>query len=453
MKEKRKLFHHMLLFDGVSDVLLKDRIIVTSGERIEHVDDIGARGRYGDCEQIDLSGKTLLPGLIDAHLHITVPFIMEKTLPGLLQMNRQVAKNFASCVKYGVTTVRDVGAFPKKILNWRNRIERGAAIGPRILSSLSFITSPKGVPEMAPRLNPIEALIAGGQFVERIRTPQEATAVANRLVDMGADLLKTQYTANSFVFHGKLPNLSDACYKAIVEVGRKRGKKVAMHHFEREGFAKGVAAGVDTLEHCATDELRDSDIDGFVAKKMAIVPTLKVLHDFFEVEEILAFLETRGKEDLLSEPLRQSINGVALLLKEPYPPADYFKRHYPDRDFFRRSYPIALKNVERIRKAGGTIGVGTDTCGTGLSFFGSYWKELRALVEAGFSTAEAIKAATVVNSKIIGMADRVGSVEPGKYADFVVVDGDPLADISALKAVSMVVKGGEVVLNPDRPQA
>jgi len=216
----RRLFHNMMLFDGISDVLLKNRIIVTAGDRIAHIDDVGALDRYGDCERIDLSGKTLLPGFIDAHLHISVPFIMEKTLLGLLQMNRQLAKNFASCVKYGVTTVRDVGAFPKKILTWRKRIERGGAIGPRILSCLSFITCPKGVPEMAPRLNPIEALIAGGQFVERIRTPKEAVAAANRLVDMGADLLKTQYTANSFVFHGKLPNLSDACFEAIVEVGR-----------------------------------------------------------------------------------------------------------------------------------------------------------------------------------------------------------------------------------------
>jgi len=184
---------------------------------------------------------------------------------------------------------------------------------------------------------------------------------------------------------------------------------------------------------------------------MAIVPTLKVLHDFLEIEEILSFLKIRGKADLLSEPLRQSINGVAVLLKEPYPPADYAKRFYSDRDFFRRSYPIALKNVERIRKAGGRIGVGTDTCGTGLSFFGSYWKELRALVEAGFSPAEALKAATAVNAEIIGMADRVGTVEPCKYADFAVVDGNPLADLSALQAVCMVVKAGEIVIDWNRP--
>ena len=74
---------------------------------------------------------------------------MRVTLPGLLQMNRQLAKNFKNCVKYGVTTIRDVASFPKKILKWRDLIDGGQAIGPRILTSLSFITCPRGVPEMA----------------------------------------------------------------------------------------------------------------------------------------------------------------------------------------------------------------------------------------------------------------------------------------------------------------
>jgi len=140
-----------------------------------------------------------------------------------------------------------------------------------------------------------------------------------------------------------------------------------------------------------------------------------------------------------------------MLLNEPYPPADYPKRFYQDRDFFRRSYPIALKNVERIRNAGGTIGVATDTCGTGLSFFGSYWKELRALVEAGFSNAEALKAATSVNAKIIGMYHEVGSIQPGKYADFTIIEGDPLTNIATIQEVSMVVKGGKTIIHQNRP--
>ncbi|MEA3471174.1 MAG: amidohydrolase family protein [Thermodesulfobacteriota bacterium] len=445
MAVTRRLFHNMGLFDGISDLLQDDKIIITSGDRIGEIGSIEAIDRYQDCERIDLEGKTILPGFIDAHLHITVPFIMEATPKGFLQMNRQLALNFANCVKYGVTTVRDMGAFPKKIIKWRKKIDSGKAPGPRIMSSLSFITSFGGVPEMVPTLNPIESLIAGGQFAERLKTPEEVKVVANRLIDEGANWLKTQYSENSFLFHGQLPYLSDACFDELVEAGKKRNVKVAMHHTERAGFLNGIQVGVNTLEHCATEELDEAEIDRFVAQNMAIIPTLKVLGDSFEVEEILGWLRTKGANDLLSEPLRQSIAGVEVLLTEPYPPPDYEKKFYHDIEYFRRGYPAALKNVEKIKKAGGTVGVGTDSCGTGLSFFGSYWKELRYLTQAGFTNAEALKAATAVNANIIGMADDVGTIEPGKYADFTIIDGNPINNIETTKNVVMVIKGGEIV--------
>ena len=445
MASERKLFHNMRLFDGISDLLQDDKIIITSGDRIEKIESIDAIERYQDCERIELGGKTMLPGFIDAHLHITVPFIMEATPKGFLQMNGQLAMNFANCVKYGVTTVRDMGAFPKKIMKWRKKIESGKALGPRIMSVLSFITSFGGVPEMVPTLNPVESFIAGGQFAERLKTPEEIKAVANRLVDEGANWLKTQYSEQSFLFHGAIPYLSDACFDALVEVGKKRNVKVAMHHTERVGFLKGIQVGVNTLEHCATEELEQGEIDRFVTQNMAIIPTIKTVGDSFEVEKILEWLKTDGAGDLLSEPLRQSIAGVEVLLTKPYPPPDYKTKFYHDIEYFRRGYPTVLRNVEKIKKAGGTIGVGTDCCGTGLSFFGSYWKELRYLTQAGFTNAEALKAATAVNANIIGMADDVGTIEPGKYADFAIIDGNPINNIETTKHIAMVVKGGEIV--------
>lgn len=440
--EKRTLYHGMKLFTGVSDTLEDNKLIVTRGDRIDTITDAAAIDRFPDCTRIDLKGKTVLPGLIDAHIHMTVPFIMKVTLKGLLQMNRQVGMNFSNCVRYGVTTVRDVAAFPKKILKWRERIDEGTAVGPRILTALSFITSSTGVPEMAPTLNPIELLITGGQFAQRLSTPEEVTTVAHGLVNEGADLLKTQYSENSFLFHGKLPNLSDECFAALVEVGRERHVPVAMHHTERAGFLKGITMGVDTLEHCAMDELADEDIERFVSAGMAVVPTIKAFGDYLEIPEILDFLHSEGPKDLLSEPLRQSVEGVEVLLKHPYPPPDHQKQFYPDVEFFKAGYPIAMKNIERIKKAGGTIGVGTDCCGTGLSFFGSYWKELRHLTRAGFTNAEALKAATAVNARILRMDDRIGTIEEGKYADLTVVEGDPLKDIQAVQRVALVVKGG-----------
>jgi imidazolonepropionase-like amidohydrolase len=114
--------------------------------------------------------------------------------------------------------------------------------------------------------------------------------------------------------------------------------------------------------------------------------------------------------------------------------------------FFKKAYPIAIENVEKIKAAGGKIGVGTDTCGTGLSFFGFYWKELKHLTHAGFSNYEALKAATSVNAEIIGLEKDVGSISSGKFADFVILNGNPLENIEDVRKVGTVFKGGERIV-------
>ncbi|MCD6586231.1 MAG: amidohydrolase family protein [Desulfobacteraceae bacterium] len=443
----QKGFYNFRFFDGISDKLQSNRLIRIKGDRIAGIDDPEAKKSFSDYEWINLNGLTLLPGLIDAHIHISVPFVFKITPRAILQMNAQQKKNFHSCIKYGVTTVRDVGAFPKKIVKWRNQINSGKITGPRILTTTSFITSHDGVPEMAPTLNFFESIIAGGQFVERLNDPEKAAIVANRLIDQGADWIKTQYSDESFLFHGKLTNLSDECFKSLRRTANKRGVGMAMHHMERAGFKKGIQIKVNTMEHCAADLLKREDVDKFVQQNMGIVPTVKVMGDNFETDELLNWLYFDGNSDFMSEPMRQTVSEILKLQQTPYPPQDYMKKFYPDIEFFKRGYPNVLKNVEMIRQAGGKIGVGTDTCGTGLSFFGFYYKELEHLIKAGFTNGEALKAATSVNAEIIGMADHIGTIQKGKYADFTIIEGNPLSDIKTLKNIKAVVKGGKTLIN------
>ncbi len=442
-------FYNLKLFDGISDGLQTGKAVRVINGIIAGIDESDDHENHPGYEWIDLKGRTLLPGLIDAHVHLTVPFVFKVNFDAIRQMNRQLEKNFFNCVKYGVTTVRDLGAFPAKIQWWRKKIDSGAVIGPRIITANSFVTSKNGVPEIAPTLNFVEAIMAGGQFVERVKTPADAARVANRLIDQGADWIKTQYSRESFLFHGRLQNLSDECFMALRRTADQRGVRLALHHTETAGFRKGIQIGADTLEHASTDELDALDIEHFVVENMAIVPTLKILGDAFEIKEMRQWLNDHGKTDFMPEPLRQSIHEVEKLMQKPYPPADYMEKFYTDIEFFKRGYPVAMKNVEKIKAAGGKIGVGTDVCSTGLSFFGHYYKELQHLVQAGFSTAEALKAATSVNADIIGMGDRIGTVETHKNADFTVIEGDPIEDISAVRDVRCVVKGGEVVFKHD----
>ncbi|MEW6265868.1 MAG: amidohydrolase family protein [Thermodesulfobacteriota bacterium] len=435
-------YHNLRLFDGVHPYLQEGKIIVVEDDRIKAVQDEAARDRYLDHHLVDLNGYTLLPGLIDAHVHPTVPLALKLNLKVILQMGRQVTMNFASFLKYGITTIRDLASFSSKMQSWRQKIESGSAPGPRIVTALSFLTSPGGVPEMAPTLNPVEALIAGGQFVERPREPDKVRRIAEGLIARGADWLKTQYSEESFLFHGRLNNLSDDCLRALMEVSTGRGVPVAMHHTEKAGFKKGLDLGVRTLEHCSLQELDQADVDLMVKKGISLVPTLKAIGDHADMEAVLDWLTREGRADFMPEPYRQTVAGLELMRSRPYPPPDYRKKFYPDVDMLSRGYPITLKNVARVKKAGGRIGVGTDSCGTGLSFAGQYWRELWLLTQAGFSNVEALTAATRINAGIIGLKDRVGTVEPGKYADFTVVEGNPLDDITAVKNVRTVIKGG-----------
>jgi imidazolonepropionase-like amidohydrolase len=442
-------FYNFQLFDGISDHLRTGTAIRVIDGIIAGIDEPDDHEHHPGYQWIDLKGRTLMPGLIDAHVHITVPFVFKVNFDAIRQMNRQLEKNFYNCVKYGVTTVRDMGAFPAKIQHWRKKINAGKAVGPRIVTANSFVTSRNGVPEMAPRLNSVEAMIAGGQFVERVETPADAARVANRLIDEGADWLKTQYSDQSFLFHGQLENLSDDCYMALRRIADQRNVRLAMHQMETAGFRKGVRIGADSLEHTPVDPLSSDDIDHFITEEMAIVPTLKVFGDVFEIEEMRQWLQERGKTDFMPEPLRQSVFNVEKLMQKPYPPDDYMKKFYMDVDFFKRGYPTAMKNIEKIKAGGGRIGVGTDVCGTGLSFFGHYYKELVHLMKAGFSAAETLKAATAVNADIIGMGDRIGTVETYKQADFTIIDGNPLEDITAAGNVRCVVKGGEIIYHEE----
>ena len=241
-------------------------------------------------------------------------------------MEQQLSKNFNNCIKYGVTTIRDVAAFPKKINQWRKKIESGRSPGPRVIPTNSFNTSTNGVPEMAPKLNFLESFIAGGQFAERITTPAEAKRVANRMLDQGATWLKTQYSEESFLFHGKLENLSDDCFMAIRQTASQRGARMAMHHTEAAGLRKGVQIGVDSLEHCAVDPLEEKDVDAFVKSGTSIIPTLKIYSDSLEVETLLNWLHQDGKNDFMPEPLRQSIRELEVLFQKPYPPSGYMKK-------------------------------------------------------------------------------------------------------------------------------
>lgn len=445
------LLHGFRLFDGVENRLREGLALLLHGDRIQSLEPAGDLDGYTDYRRFDLGGATLLPGLIDNHCHLTVPFISEVTLAAIREMGSQILLNFRNCVRSGVTTVRDLGGFPGKIWEFRNRADRNEIEGPRVISSLSPIAARRdetlGAPERAPYFtNPLVKWLLGGNYAERPTTTEEIRKACDELVALGAEWLKTLHQDHSYSSYPRpLPNHSEEGYRVILEIGRRNGIRCALHQVLLTGFQLGVDLGFHTLEHIATDGIiPDQEIEKFVERRMAIVPTMMATGGFLDEEEVLALLESRGAEYLTPEPARQTAAKIRASLeqRERRLSPDERRALIFDRRYLVETFPNAVANLKKLHAMGATIGVGTDNGGVYTGLFGRYSRELKHYVAAGISEFDALRMATAVNARILGMEDEIGTIEAGKLADLVAVDGDPLRDISALDRVELVAKGG-----------
>jgi imidazolonepropionase-like amidohydrolase len=450
----RILLHNFRLFDGVTGKLGENLMVQVENGLIAHIDRITDIDQFSDHRAIDLKGKTLMPGLIDNHVHMTVPMMYTINLNFVKQMNRQIANNFRACVMSGVTTVRDVGGFPAKIIKYRKLSDSSQIPGPRVISSLSPIAARKGsvlgAPEQAPYfLNPLVKWLLGGNYAERPQTVEEVRETSERMVGLGAQWIKSLHQDHSYSHRPRvLPNHSDEGYRVILETGKKHGLKCALHEPLVSGFKKGVDLGFDTLEHMPMDALiPEPAIEKFIRQNMAIMPTLMVYGDIFREEEILHYIETRGRTDLVAE----SRNQISAKLKQTLAesrgkaPKNESRPVILDRQYILDQHPTMVKNLQQLYSMGAVVGAGTDLGGSYTAVFGRYADEIRRYTDAGIPNFEALKMATSVNAKILGMDDKIGIVKKGAFADLIAVDGDPLTDIRALEQVRLVMKGGNIL--------
>jgi imidazolonepropionase-like amidohydrolase len=445
------LLHNFQLFDGINNRLQEGLCLLIDGDRIQSLEIGGDLAPYKDRKIIDLKGMTLLPGLIDNHAHITVPFVYKVNLDAIRQMNQQIAYNFRNCILNGVTTIRDVGGFPGKILKFRELSDQNEIPGPRVISSLSPIAARKdsalGAPEKAPYFtNPILKWFLGGNYAERPTTTEEIKEACERMVKLGAQWLKTLHQAHSYSYYPRpLPNHADEGYRAILEMGRQHGIKCALHQVFLSGFKKGVDLGFHTLDHMPMDGvIPDEYIEKFMEKRMAIMPTMMVYGDSFVDVKILEGVEKRGSEYLVPEAIKQ-ISGKLResIAQENMKFTEEERRNLLfDRQYWKDMFPNVVKNLQKLYQMGATVGVGTDLGGTYSGFFGRYHDELKHYASAGISNFDTLRMATAGNARIIDMEGKIGTIEKGKFADLIAVEGNPLQDLSALEKIRMVIKGG-----------
>lgn len=452
IREEGFVLYNMWLFDGEANRLQEGKSVVIDGDKISAVEDGGDASRFPGYKMVDMKGLTLLPGLIDNHVHMTVPFMIKVTPKAFLNINNQIKKNFQVCIDSGVTTVRDAGAFPRKMNYFKTKVEKGELQGPRVITTNSAITPPKGCPDWVPYFNPLVKVLMGGQYAERPMTPTEVKKVVKEMVDKGADWIKVYCQSKSWILcREKLPIFDRETFQALMDSSKKYGKKVCCHLVWLEDLKYVISMGVHTIEHSVLDyEIPDKVIEEFVKKDMALHPTLTILDigNSKLWEQLDQHVREGGRSFLEPESLRQVKKFFDTYLRKDYPPSkeECMKNFYLDIPLHKRSFPTAIKNVFKLHKAGGRVGVGTDSGGSLMSFFGIlYLEELKRMVEAGFSNYEALKAATSGNAKIIDMDDRIGSIRKGKLADLIAVEGNPLDDIEVIKDVKMVFKGGRLL--------
>ena len=386
---------------------LTDQIIWIEGDRIKAIGKAPEISRQipAGAKVIDLSNATVLPGLIDCHTHLTYTPYMSGPAGLHISYPRQAligAHNARLTLEAGFTTVRNVGANGYSDIALRDSIRSGEVPGPRILASGPALSITGGHGDenfLAPQFNFSNDGVANG--VDGVTTKVREN------IKFGADVIKFMATGG-VLSEGDNPALeqySPEEMKAIVDTAHGLGRKVAAHAHGALGIKNAVLAGVDSIEHGSY--MTEEDIQLMKQHGTYLVPTL-YLGDW-----LMENLSTLGLTPNMIEKAK-----IVL--------------------------PIARQNIGTAFKAGVKVAFGTDAA---VYPHGLNAREFAVMVKLGLSPLQSVQAATVNAADLLGWTDRVGTLEPGKFADVIAVDGDPLADVRALETVRFVMKGGEVIKN------
>lgn len=402
-----------MLLDGYEGPAIHNATILIGGDRILAVGPSSQIEVPSGVRVVDTRGMTMMPGLIDLHVHTMFlghgeysewfPFFT----PEKERMMEIAAKQLLMA---GVTTAVDLGA-PLEILTVRDRIDRGEVPGPRMLVSGPWIAGRRwgGFPDY---------------FQHVVATAAEAGARARELADAGVDVIKTW------------SGMTEEMLRAVVEVARPRGIQVHSHLYSPDDLRAALAADVDVIQHAgsAGNPPYPDDL------------VLEIAHSGVPVVQTIAhrpwvFQATVDFPERLQD--RRLVEDLGPVLYEE------FQRSFTDfhrLSYFRTTPQQTRKSIvaaSQFIDANAVLGMGTDS-GSPLNFHTeSAWREVSALVDAGMTPLQAISAATKTGAEILGRRD-LGTIEPGKLADVIVVRGDPRFDINVLGYVEHVVKGGVV---------
>ncbi|OMF59998.1 aryldialkylphosphatase [Paenibacillus sp. FSL R5-0490] len=380
------------IIDGLNDEVVENSYIKVENGRITEVKE-GEPGDTEGFEVINCTGKYILPGLIDCHVHLVWNGSADPQSLIKNEENDRIAleayKHALDTLKLGVTTVRDLGSPDRTVLHVRNVIDSGLLSGPTIIAA--------GAP----------ICMTGGHVYYlgyESDGPDEVRKNTRRVLKEGADLVKVMATGGIYT-KGEEPGSVQFTIEelsAAKEEALKKNKKVSAHADGIEGIMNCLEVGIDTIEHGIYADCQALEI--MKNQGTFLVPTMAVMRQLISSPDIPAYALEKAKQ----------VVG-------------------PHFSMLQEAVQIGVK-----------IATGTD-CGSPLTPPRYYYDELAIMHEAGMSEMEVIKASTSVAAECLGIEDQRGSISPGKFADLLIADSNPLNDLNSLRGDKLVMKNGVLV--------
>ena len=397
------------LIDGTGHKLIQKATVIIESNRVEYA---GSEISYReDANVIDLHGLTIMPGLIDCHLHLggltsdkPGRAVGKTSLMDMASFFWDYLRNYAHrrqlAIENGVTTIRSAGDHYPHIVRLRDKIAAGKLSGPRIFASGPIITAPGG--------HPAGTIYRGNRYIIENATRQiadvnDAREEVRRLAEGGVDCIKAIYSdIDPMDITHKVPKLSLSVLEVLANEAHQHNLRLMVHTGSSKETMNAVKAGADSIEHGIlpggdSTEFDDELVRIMVDKGTYFVPTI----------------------------------AVAWAYKETYPDVFYSLK----------------KAFKKLHDAEVNIAVGTDSGTPGVVIGKGVHKELELMVEAGMNPMEAIIAGTRNAADNLGKLSELGTIERGKLADIIVISGNPLKEIGTTRDIKVVVKDGVIVSN------
>jgi imidazolonepropionase-like amidohydrolase len=398
---------------------LANAVIVITGARITQVGPAASITAAPGADVIDARGKFVIPGLADMHNHLD---------DGGTTRPQNKVRNLGRVLGAGITTV-----FTPSVPEGDFAKLKAAAAGDASPYARFFGTGP-GLTADGDQL---------GALSPKPKTVAEAQAIVQTLVAMNVDAIKVMRDDLTWSSTRRMEPMPLEILQAVVDEAHRRGLKVHAHAPQLARAKEALRAGVDGLLHGVIDEAVDEDFIGLMKKNGAsYVPTLTMFED---VADVAAAARRQGAS---WDQLGLQPPGLYQFFASPAG-IQIFQSLLNNTAFAKERLPVLRANVKRVFDAGIPIVMGSDTGFFGVFLGAASQVEMELMVEAGLTPAQAIDAATINAARMIGRDKEQGSVEAGKVADVLILDGDPRDDIRSIRRIHRVLKGG-VVYEPAR---